>query len=423
MKIQQFIAALLINSKCILACQYSVSESKLDGGLKEVVAGCYFQNASIVGEGTTARETYDFLNANLSMDRNFLKGEGLIQGSQFTCTYFSRSMTSGATEIVLLPVICQASGFIINHSLDKNCKVNVGLSQTFTRAITLRCFEELKSKFSGEIRCHMVLQESAALRPEKLTLTRLGRFLNLFSSKSSYPDHFNYGCLILNGDTQKFVIGDPGSLGILKRFIQNPEQYKTQAYEGELLINQKPFSIDVIFRGDQCYNRHDCGRFSLIYLMSALDGQDIRTLSRFNVYTGFKKWIEGKNGLLSFQKDHFLLKLEVEKINKELEARKERILYEYSLALESLRQRHKVIDEIEATLEDRMLKSLALTQETEAMTAKFSRYMKDLIRIDDVQKLTDIEKKSPPIRKTWMASFTTIGRKLVDSFMYFSRKD
>ncbi|MDP2193628.1 MAG: hypothetical protein Q8K36_03795 [Alphaproteobacteria bacterium] len=58
----------------------------------------------------------------------------------------------------------------------------------------------------------------------------------------------------------------------------------------------------IVYRGDQCYNMNDCGRFSMIYMLSALEGQDPITLPTKRVYLGFKRWIEGKSGLLRYQR-------------------------------------------------------------------------------------------------------------------------
>lgn len=418
---KHLITALLINANCLLASEYTTSEPKLDWSLKEVVSSCYFQNASVIGQGTAAKETYDFLCSTLSMDSNFVKGN--IEDSNYIYEYFSRSNTDGSTEIVLLPFKFKTRSMYNYHTIDIHSKLSHDSSDILTRTKTLHCLEELKRIFSGEIRCHLLLkEESITKRPLKPAGTILGRLLNKLFADTLDAGHLNYGCLIANGDTQKLIIGEPASLRVLKRYYQSPVQLKIQAFEGEILIDQKPIGIEVIFRGDQCYNGFDCGRFSLIYLMSALEGQDIRTMSRFSVYNGFKKWIEGDRGLLSFQKDYSLFRLASKQLYEERINRIDTMISDIKTTFE---QRRTDILKVKPTSEEEYSTQLSKIQELdrehlEQMRAAVTKAT-NMISEEEIS-LIEIEKKLPPIRKSWTASFTTFGRKIVDILMYFLDK-
>lgn len=54
------------------------------------------------------------------------------------------------------------------------------------------------------------------------------------------------------------------------------------------LFQDYTLQIETTHRGDQLFNFHDCGRFSLIYMLYRLEGRDPRTLSSEDIYHKFK---------------------------------------------------------------------------------------------------------------------------------------
>ena len=160
----------------------------------------------------------------------------------------------------------------------------------------------LHGHFENTLVCHFVSHESPRLPTKTPALTRLGAVVfKIFPPNNS--GHLTYMHLEFDGHTQQATLFDPVSLTVESRYLLHPHQDKAARYQGITLFDM-PLNIQHVYRADQCYNEHDCGRFSAIYLLYALSGKNISDLSRDEIYQGFKRWITGPRGLLSYQKVH-----------------------------------------------------------------------------------------------------------------------
>ncbi|MCX7342815.1 MAG: hypothetical protein NT128_01540 [Proteobacteria bacterium] len=417
---------------------------------RETVAGLYYKNASVVGSGTTHRSIHLFLDDKLSNDPTFQKSQ--FEDDSYHYTFFHRATEKG-TEIVLLPFKHKEGGYFQSPTLDKETKIPLYPPQNVQEQ-TVAILQMLYDRFKNKLVCHFVSHEAPRQPIEKPALTRLGAAV--FKIVPLNSDHLNYMRLEFDDKIQQATIFEPASLKLGSRFLLDPHKYKAERYVGIKLFDI-PLKISYVYRGDQLFNRNDCGRFSAIYLLYAVNGQDITQLSRYKVYQGFKRWIEGTEGLLSYQKSfdgeakfqedffkddpkktrellHNLghVKSEMKANDAKLETLIDKVNNAKLQALidkdnetdeKSVDEKHNSLSERDKELRELLVERKSISERGKELEELFSdsakeieQYAKDFPKrrsaatVNLLREIVQSEEDAPPIKKTWCATFTNLFR-------------
>lgn len=118
--------------------------------------------------------------------------------------------------------------------------------------------------------------------------------------RSNKPAHFCYLDLQISANQSEMnvLIFDPVPTIAYKTFFEDISK-KAKSYFSEISEELKiDLNFNYRYRCDQLSNKHDCGRFSTIYLLNSLKKNNIETLTGFDIYNGFKE-LE-KNGYETF---------------------------------------------------------------------------------------------------------------------------
>ncbi|CAO4837725.1 MAG: hypothetical protein CNLJKLNK_00667 [Holosporales bacterium] len=163
----------------------------------------------------------------------------------------------------------------MNHSFDE--KADVVDFQKLQRDRSLNFFAKIENEYKCQtVHCHM------------LTVIYAGRE-NI--AKQNRENHANYARVTIENGTMNLFLCEPTEAeGTAPHYA---------AYQMHFSWNDKPVSVRYIHRGDQRLNSIDCASFSFIYLMYALAGRDLATLSNVDIYNGFKLWIMGAGNFFS----------------------------------------------------------------------------------------------------------------------------
>lgn len=200
----------------------------------------------------------------------------------------------------------------------------------------------------------------------------------------------------------------------------------------------------------------DCGRFSMVYLLSAVSGVAPSKLTNMDVYKGFKKWIESPSGYLSFQKNNIRPKnftpitidmTELGQINEEIKALDSQA-HPFNVEMKTLSEKREEINkklETEKDLDVQNTMYIELmrlnnahhskqgelfnqkTSKHNEWSQKISAMSADLAKSSEIQLLNgyiDMAQamhNAPKLQPSKMAQVTGIWRKAVDVMLYAPR--
>ncbi len=152
----------------------------------------------------------------------------------------------------------------------------------------------LADKFAGQpIEIHTLLRNNSA-PPHSIA----GHVLAVLrgADENSRRGHFSYAHITLNEKNIDIRVTNPtfdtDQPGIKKTIFGHADPLPLQSLRFFQAISETT-GLDLKhtyhYRGDQVLNFHDCGRFSMIYLLATIKGRDPLTLSNYEIYQGFKE--------------------------------------------------------------------------------------------------------------------------------------
>lgn len=244
--------------------------------------GSAFRHTSVTNEGCKAGDPIPYFQSKLP---SLYKQKSIVLNGQPVVFWESNAVAGDGFRHVIV------ESFAIRGT------------KSFYRAFTLDSIPELTWPNTGKV-CSFtcsVLQEIMGLYP-KISIHVLvdadGKH-----GRDGQEIHTNYLQVTSQAEEGvQFKIFEPWGASASWGY---PSYDNDRAQQLRLTLSENGFSnfqVNLITRGDQKTNPYDCQRFSLIYLMFALEGRSVEQLKSRDIYEGIQRFVVAPDGFLSFQR-------------------------------------------------------------------------------------------------------------------------